>query len=264
LKVRLLDDNEVLLAFREQILELFEKCFSRPLQETLWDWAYLNNPSGKSIVAIAEEHGEIVGHYAMIPMPFLLDDRHITGYLSMTTMVRPDFQGKGLFKLLAQEVYKTREEDSFVYGFPNSKSIEGFKKYLGWNISNEYSLIKIASRYLLESSSLLVQSTKSACKLDLDNSAFLKWRISKPITSYQAKGKFIYKNYDDSVDLVSFDFNLDKKLILKFPTVSILTSDLELIKRASYVRNYPYGSRTFSTKDNFTSPSPTMLMSDIF
>ena len=117
---------------------------------------------------------------------------------------------------------------------------------------------------MLESSFSAVQSAKLGCRLDLDNSAFLRWRISKPITSYQVEGRFIYKNYDDSVDLVSFDFNLDKELILKFPTVSILTSDLELIKRASYVRNYPYGSRTFSTKDKFISPSPTMLMSDIF
>ena len=264
MKVRLLDTKEVLLVFREQILELFEKCFSRPLQEKFWDWAYLNNPSGKPIVAIAEEHGEMVGHYAMIPMPFLLDNRHITGYLSMTTMVRPDFQGKGLFKLLAKEVYQNREKDSFVYGFPNSNSIEGFKKHLGWNISTEYSLIKIASRDLLESSFSAVQSAKLGCRLDLDNSAFLRWRISKPITSYQVEGRFIYKNYDDSVDLVSFDFNLDKELILKFPTVCILTSDVELIKRATCVKNYPYGSRTFSTKENFISPSPTMLMSDIF
>ena len=262
--VRLLDTKELLLSFKEQILQLFEECFSKPLREPLWDWAYINNPTGKPIVAIAEEDGRIVGHYAMIPIPCLQEDVPVTGYLSMTTMVRPDFQGKGLFKLLAQTVYQNREVESFVYGFPNSKSVGGFKKYLEWSITSETSLIKIESKHLLDLRLSRVQNEKSICRLDLDNSAFLSWRISSPEKSYLVEGKFIYKHYDDSVDLVNFDFNLDQELILKYPTVSFLTSDLELIERASYVINYPFGLRNFSTERKYTISNPTMLMSDIF
>ena len=72
MRIRVINDTQELRAIKEQILELFFRAYSRELHDALWDWAYILNPTGEPIVAIAEEDSEVVGHYAIIPMPLAI------------------------------------------------------------------------------------------------------------------------------------------------------------------------------------------------
>ena len=127
-----------LVEYQTQIAHLFEICFTDKIDPSLWEWAYLKNPAGEPIIAVALEDGDIIAHYAMIPMPFMRDNSTLQGYLSMTTMVHPNFRKYGLFVELANMAYSQASKNSFVYGFPNANSLPGFKKRLEWNVSSEY------------------------------------------------------------------------------------------------------------------------------
>ncbi len=57
----------------------------------------------------------------------------ITGLLSLFTATDPDFQRRGLFRTLAQELYAASSDRCpIVFGFPNEQSAPSFYKHLGW------------------------------------------------------------------------------------------------------------------------------------
>ena len=98
--------------------------------EKFLNWQYNSNPSGKAVIKLAvdNKNNKIAGEYVVIPMKLKVESNVINGTLSLNTLTKKEYRGKGIFKGLAKEVYKecSNSELAFTYGFPNQNSYPGF------------------------------------------------------------------------------------------------------------------------------------------
>ena len=98
-------------------------------------WQYFSNPSGDAIIKIAKnDAGEIVGQYVLLPMDVKAFDKTIRATLSLNTLTRDDYQGKGIFTALSEMAFSTCQDENygFTYGYPNQNSYPGFIKKLNF------------------------------------------------------------------------------------------------------------------------------------
>lgn len=93
-------------------------------------WKFKDNPFGETILACAEDNGQIVGCVAYGVQPFQLFNKKIKGVISFETFVHPNFQGQGIFNNLVQLAEKQliSQGVDFMLNFPNSNSLRGFLK----------------------------------------------------------------------------------------------------------------------------------------
>lgn len=151
-------------------------------KEKDWDrelpWQYIENPCGPArYVNARNEDGRLIGHYAVIPIPRLKDQRfsHYRTFLSLNTAVHPDAQGKGIFKITATSLYQDlgSQGPAMVLGVANANSIKGFIGSLGF-----YDLGRMALRFYLPWQSPKVLPDRL---LETDPT-FLMWRSRRPGT----------------------------------------------------------------------------------
>lgn len=101
--------------------------------EKFLQWQYFNNPAGKALIKLAKSNNnEVVGQYIIIPVKIKVNEDIVSATLSLNTLTRKDYRGKGIFTGLADSAYKQCKEDEleFTYGFPNPNSYPGFVKKL--------------------------------------------------------------------------------------------------------------------------------------
>ena len=146
----------------DQILNLRQRVFGNldpmRLRSSTWRWQFRHNPAGKALCALAEDHGRIVGQYAVIPTRFSVLGKEALFALSCDTMIHPDYQKQGLFTTLAREVYQRIESErriTTVWGFPNEISLPGFTRHLGWHLLTVFPLTVVPLRPLAMLRSLL-------------------------------------------------------------------------------------------------------------
>jgi GNAT superfamily N-acetyltransferase len=92
----------------------------------------VSNPAGSSRVALAYEEGEVLGSVAAIPTRFRRQDgRVVTGNQVGFFFVDHRAQGRGFGAALLAELTATIRDDadSFIYTFPNPRSIGLFDNY---------------------------------------------------------------------------------------------------------------------------------------
>jgi hypothetical protein len=107
-----------------------------------YDWQFSKNPSGPPIQCIGLT-GEIVsGIYMVLPMRYKLGNEEVAGSLSANTMTHPSARGKGVFMVLANQVFDACKKDQkqLTLGFPNTNSYKGFIKHLDFNVIGELPL----------------------------------------------------------------------------------------------------------------------------
>lgn len=195
-----------LLPYFEMISELFLECFGKSLDRQLWDWAYQNNPSGSAFVSLAISGGKVVGHYAAIPMPVENSTEKICGYLTMTVMVSTAYRRYLLFQVLAERVYErinATNLPSAVFGFPNNNSAPGFRKRLGWIISEEYKIVELTKATQKQCANLLEkQNFSNLFTLNLSDQALKNWRLNKPSQEWVINEGIGLKVFDGGSDLM--------------------------------------------------------------
>jgi GNAT superfamily N-acetyltransferase len=93
-------------------------------------WQYWNNPFAEPVAWVAEADGEIVGHYAGMPVPARFHGRDVTAAVGIDAAVAPSARGQGLFESLAKAVYADcgREGMPYTLCYPNDNSFRGFVK----------------------------------------------------------------------------------------------------------------------------------------
>jgi hypothetical protein len=253
-------NNFDLLEFKYQILNLFKQCFGENLDLSTWEWAYLQNPLGPPKVTLALHEGRLIGHYAMIPIPFVKDDLQVLAYLSMTTMVHSDFRKHGVFAKLAEMTYASMPAESFVYGFPNKNSLPGFAKRLMWTIDRSCFIATVSADVLNDSLQLKSEKLIDTYELDFANHQFKEWRLSKPNSRYFTNGNSIYKSHDGAIDILhqANQTPFDKGYF------NILTSSQFLIENAVNLVPYPFGYRNFDQNGPNLEFDKCLLMSDVF
>ncbi len=188
----------------EGIRDLFLRSYGSPLNREVWTWAYLDNPHGDAVVALCEDGGVLVGHYAIIPLPVRGAGRALNSWLSMTTMVAPTHRGQGLFVLLARAAYEAaaaRGADC-VFGFPNRQSEPGFRKHLGWRMAAPDHLATFPKADLVAFAGQQPVFPRGRLGLDLSSEATRRWRLAKPGTDYRTAEGLVYKEYGGTLDVV--------------------------------------------------------------
>ena len=97
-------------------------------------WSNLQNPNGKSLSLVAEEKGEIIAHYAILPYKVGIDNTVIIGGLALQAVVHPYFQKLKLFLDLTNKLWeKATGRFQFTYGFPsNDRILITYEALMGW------------------------------------------------------------------------------------------------------------------------------------
>lgn len=97
-----------------------------------WQWKYKGpNPSGKSLVWVAEENKKVVATFSIIPINYYIKKTHIKGSHSIAMIVHPKWQNKGLIKFVADKLFLSAKKNNikFIYGYPNSNAYEIHKNF---------------------------------------------------------------------------------------------------------------------------------------
>ncbi len=259
-KIMINDKNE-LLQYKTQILELFEHSFNSKMDENLWNWAYINNPNGNPIVSLYFDGVKLVGHYAVIPIKFIYNQKNVDVVLSMTTMVDTAYRKYGIFIEQADEVYEKATElgYKFVCGFPNKKSAPGFKKRLGWTLEED---LYVASFSYDELQQIEKKNYSDSIIFNTQDKKNIEWRLSKPNQNYFKKSNNILKKFEDNYDIVfnSIDFsNLDND---KKYNLLIDHSLNKYLDKKEF--DYIFGYRLFDTSFNGVCFKKDLIMSDVF
>ena len=177
--------NELL----KQLVELMNASFPTcDFKANYYGWQYMDNPNGRvvSYNAYAKD-GQLVAHYAAIPIRMILDGKEETGLLSLNTATHPAHQGKKLFTLLADLTYKKAAElgYKFVIGVANANSTHGFLKYLGFYLVAPLEF-KIGVGDIFKHAEGI---NKNRVLYDME---ILNWRLNNPEFKYSYGGSSIY------------------------------------------------------------------------
>lgn len=117
------------------VSKLFEAAFGRGLDHATYEYFFLKNPFGPPMVELAFYEGRLVAHYGVCPAVSWVRGQKVLSARSMTTMTHPDFEGRGLFTLLATRLYERIHRENgvmMVFGFPNRNSHFGIVHKIGW------------------------------------------------------------------------------------------------------------------------------------
>ncbi len=255
-------NKEELLKHKSNILELFELSFGSTLNEDVWQWAYIDNVFGDPIVSLYYEDSLLVGHYAVIPYFLKSEEQICKAVLSMTTMVHPNFRGRGFFTSQAQEVYDVCKERNFdlVFGFPNKNSTHGFEKKLDWHVRKDYVICNgLTKQDLLN---LSIPFSKLGFGFNFSNDNDVSWRLSKPKMIYNVSEDIILKNHNNSFDIVYHqgDFSSLEDGIF----YNIFLEKDKIINQVDENFDYNFGYRIFNSEFNEINFNTSLILSDVF
>ncbi len=101
------------------------------------EWHYLRNPAGAAwYVNARSDQGELMAHFAVIPVPALDDPRFdsLRVFLSLNTAVHPGATVPGLMVATARALFRHLESlhPALVLGVANENSFVGFSRLLGF------------------------------------------------------------------------------------------------------------------------------------
>jgi hypothetical protein len=146
-------------------------------------WQYEKNPLGRAVGFNAFNDGELVAHYATIPIECMISGVLTKGLLSINTKTDVMHQGKGLFTQLAEETFAYGREAgfNFVVGVANDNSVYGFTKKLSFQ-----HVCKLETRFL---ANLKERDGLSTNFYRIWNNETLAWRLANPAKKYFHKSK---------------------------------------------------------------------------
>jgi GNAT superfamily N-acetyltransferase len=259
---------DALAAWQGPILQLFETTYGRQIAAAEWEWFYLRNPTGPACVCLYIEDGELLGHYSTIPTWLRKGDAPVYAHRSMTTMVHPKAQGRGLFTTLATRAYGRLEQEgvALVYGFPNQNSAGTFGRSLGWTLPPIDIVADLTGRQIQTSADLSFALTDDAgLHWDMENTAQTQWRLARPGAKARYRQGLVVKSYEGRPNLLHLD--RDGLAALKLETLYRVLVPQGLrneIPADSRVFDYQFGYRVF---DDPTAPDiflRELILSDVF
>jgi GNAT superfamily N-acetyltransferase len=114
------------VAYKDNPIKKFNNSYQK--------WLYEDSPAGKAITYLALDKDKLAGHYSVVPIFLKFKNRKIKAAVSVDSVTSPDYRRRGIFTILAERVYNQakKEKVSFVFGFPNENSFDGFIKKLNW------------------------------------------------------------------------------------------------------------------------------------
>jgi len=221
-----------------QILALFKLVFGRDMSMDYWKWRFQECPSGKGITYLAFDAQKLVGHYTVHPIDLFIDNTIVRSVYSVTTMVHPSYQGRGLFTKLASLTYQKASSlgYKYVFTFPNKNSLHGFTHDLSFHTMEEINLL-YTEREKLEGINSVLQYERvfNASEISHIQSelkpdcvfvnprvlAFLEWRFFlKPFNNYH-----IYRIMQNEECIAYFVLKIYKNKIVHIIDIQGIQSD---------------------------------------
>ena len=106
-------------------------------------WKYKKTPWGKPVAFVAVHEERIVGLFAILPRSFHCGEASITIGETCDAYVAPEFQGKGIGKLLVsrwvKEAYSRGAKGCYLTtDAEKNESVNSFYRSLGWMIESTY------------------------------------------------------------------------------------------------------------------------------
>ncbi len=230
-----------------KIISLFKEVFGRDMNLAFWEWRFLENPINKIMIRLMWDGQKLVGHYAVSPVMLSIGNNIALTGLSMTTMTHPDYNGKGIFTNLAEELYQSEYKQNdlqAVWGFPNNNSHAGFIKNLRWvnlPVIPTFSLetnrimrhppkseeIKIIELFTIGHESAYSLITSPYCVKTHKTVDYLNWRYFKnpyfkyTVFEFKHENNFFFSvvklyatsNFENEIDIVEFIFPDNKEAI---------------------------------------------------
>jgi hypothetical protein len=167
-----------------EIARLLERAIprGRPWAPDL-EWHYLRNPAGAAwYVNARSDQGDLMAHFAVIPVPALEDARFgsLRVFFSLNTAVDPGVTMPGLMVATARALLVHLEalHPALVLGVANEKSFIGFSQLLGFQ-----PLGRLQLRFF-PPFALPQDEPPRALRLDED---VLRWRVARPGTEVFAQ-----------------------------------------------------------------------------
>lgn len=125
---------------RTQIIELLNEVFSgqqrsdRVRDDASWKWKNKENVFDTTRIVVADHEGDIIGTGTLWPFNFKLNGKVYPAYQTCGLAVSEHFRRRGVFRNINRVRIETAKAAgaSFLFSFPNSKSLPGYKK-MGWS-----------------------------------------------------------------------------------------------------------------------------------
>jgi GNAT superfamily N-acetyltransferase len=102
--------------------------------DAYWTWEFADNADGPAALWVADDHGTIVGHYAVIPRALRIGGEVRTGSIVVDVMTHPDYRLQGMFTALGRVALADAGQRGieFSYGFPIRADVMPGHLRLGW------------------------------------------------------------------------------------------------------------------------------------
>jgi GNAT superfamily N-acetyltransferase len=121
------------------IVRLHELVFGRAMSLEHWRWQFLANPWSRAVVTVAvRPDGELVGHYALVPLRLDDGDANVVPQRlvawSILSMIHPEHQRQGVLRALAQAAEALLDAAGVTVGatFLNDNSLPAYTRHFGW------------------------------------------------------------------------------------------------------------------------------------
>jgi hypothetical protein len=117
-----------------QILRLFRLVFREDKSAIRWRWEFLENPFGKTNVAVLEGvRSSVVGHYGGILVRFRRLGDVIAAAQSVDVMIHPAFRGRMALERLVGAYIETSRRNGvkLLYGFNRGKVARSNRRFFG-------------------------------------------------------------------------------------------------------------------------------------
>lgn len=121
----------------EEHLEQYRRCFVKhgfDRDQANLQWLHQQNQVHENMIYYAWSGSDIGAIYTALPVYFRINGERVKALQSIDTITDENHRGKGLFTLLANQLYADAPKENYalVYGFPNDQSAPGFFKKLKW------------------------------------------------------------------------------------------------------------------------------------
>lgn len=124
------------LADLVSVLDLVSTQYHDPYNsEAYWRWRYFNNPvADVAIYVIRGERGQVVAMQPSSTYTMMANGSVCRASFLTAAVTHPDYRRRGLFRKLVTRIAADLEQrgDSFIYTFPNETSVQGFRRFNGW------------------------------------------------------------------------------------------------------------------------------------
>jgi hypothetical protein len=187
----------------KEIIQLFNKVFNSNRKEEHWNWQFMENSAGKSVIVVAEDDSKIVGQCTLLPTTMVVRGEEVLAGQSIDTMINEDFRGKGIHGELANKSYEIGVENNiqFRFGFPSQMALRGLLGGIGGSLVTEIPLF--TNYYRLDNILLNVVKIKFLAKiLSIPLHGLIKFVYKEQ--KIKIKENYIFKEIEE------FDEEFDK------------------------------------------------------